>query len=864
MNKLALILFVAAIAGDAFAANINIGPNGCTLADAISAANVNVPVGNCAAGSGSDFIIAPDGWVVTLTSDLPNIVSDMTIRSSTSAGIFYVLGNDQRRVFKVTGSNTELTLQRVEVGGGRVGLLDGYGAGMRIENATVRLEDSVVISNEDTQGFGSGIFVTGGDLTLDRSTVRSNVNGPGVYAVNSSVHVVDSQFVQNPRGGLELSNSDLLVERSLFDERFFGIRGAQSTAQLINSTFATTIPNLDGSPGSFLFSQTSVVSINHVTTVTEFDVRDSFLSASNSVVVRCNLVASTILLNTGNASYFGNCLGSMAVFELLPLAANGGPTRTKAIGQANSGAINGGNPTYCTAVDQRGEPRGASCDVGAYEATGLADVEVTARLQTAAPYVSNQPIVMFADITNHGPGPATNILVDIDADHAFITSANSPYCNAIPCVITSIQPGQTLSVPIQMTLGNFFNSPFSIELSAHTTASSTYSDANENDPLGNNFDTVSHAINEGADLSIIMNRVTNGPFFIGQVIQYQATIQNFGPQTSNGTQLQFTPTGLGSVSFTGCSSTSGLNCNIANIANGSSRNVTIQGTVTASQFNAVATVSASQVDINPFNNVDNTGNGGGTTTADVSVSAAILTSPPVYSLDYIAFNITLATGNSAASNIQIDVDFPGADYIDIQGCADFPCVIPQLAANSQLVLLAQYFAPLAVPGVVDTLSIGVRATPGQQDTNPSNNEVVLVRALNPTADIVAQLSLISTPPFYPGQEIQYRLGVSNDGPNTATSVNITATPQNLSLLSAYGVLCPTVSCTIPQFNAFDGETITLVYRINTLGAFNLTATANATQHDNAAANNTDSSNNGGTAIAPPGSDQIFFNGFDSP
>ena len=321
---------------------------------------------------------------------------------------------------------------------------------------------------------------------------------------------------------------------------------------------------------------------------------------------------------------------------------------------------------------------------------------------------------------------------------------------------------------------------------------------------------------------------------------------------------------MGSVSFTGCSSTSGLDCNIANIANGGSRNVTIQGIVTASQFNAVATVSAMQVDINDLNNVDNTGNGGGVTTADVSVSAEILTSPPVYSLDYMAFNITLATGNSAASNIQLDVDFPGAEYIDVQGCADFPCVIPQLAANSQLVLLAQYFAPLAIPGVVDTWSFGVRATPGQQDTNPSNNEVVIVRALNPVSDIAAQLSLVSTPPFHPDQEIQYALRVSNGGPNAATSINITAIPQNLTLLGAYGVLCQTPNCTIPQFNKFDEENITLVYRINTLGAFNLTATANATQHDNAAANNTDSTNNGGTAIAPPGSDQIFLDGFDSP
>lgn len=868
MNKLALLLFVAAIAGDALAANINIGPNGCTLADAITAANVNAPVGNCAAGSGTDFIIAPDGWVVTLTSDLPNIASDMTIRSASPAGLFFVLGNNQRRVFRITGANTEVTLLRVQVGGGKV---NGEGAGIRIDDATVRLEHSVVVANEAVNAFADGIYVTGGDLTLDHSSILNN-DGVGVSATNSSVQVVDSEFRSNSRDGigvgLSLSNSNLLIERSLFDEDF-GVGGSQTVAQIVNSTFHTSVyPGF--SPGSITFTNASFVTLNHVSARHALELFNSTLSITNSFVGTCDLTFANVILDSNNLNStqgggFFNCLGDEPInYGLLPLADNGGPTQTRALGNPASLAINAGNPTYCTAVDQRGEPRGASCDVGAYEATGFADVEVTARLQTAAPYVSNQPIVMFADITNLGPGPATHILVDIDADFAFVTSANSPYCNAIPCVVTSIQPGQTLSVPIQMTLGNHFNSPFSIELSAHTTASSTYSDANEDDPLGNNVDTVSHAINQGADLSIVMNRVTSGPFFIGQVIQYQAAIQNLGQQTSTGTQLQFTSTGLGSVSFTGCTSTSGLNCNIANVANGGSRNVTIQGTVTASQFNAAATVSATQVDINSFNNVDNTGNGGGVTTADVAVSAAILTSPPVYSLDYLAFNITLATGSSAASNIQLDVDFPGAEYIDIQGCASFPCVIPLLAANSQLVLMAQYNAPLAIPGVVDTLSIGVRATPGQQDSNPSNNEVVIVRALGAVADIAAQLSLISTPPFHPGQEIQYALRVSNGGPNAATSINVTANSQNLTLLGAYGVLCPTVSCSIPRLNAFDEENITLVYRINTVGAFNLTATANATQHDNAAANNTDSSNNGGTAIAPPGSDLIFLNGFDTP
>lgn len=58
---------------------------------------------------------------------------------------------------------------------------------------------------------------------------------------------------------------------------------------------------------------------------------------------------------------------------LAPLADNGGPTLTHAL-LAGSPAINGGHPAGCMdgngdpiTVDQRGEPRGAVCDLGAYE-----------------------------------------------------------------------------------------------------------------------------------------------------------------------------------------------------------------------------------------------------------------------------------------------------------------------------------------------------------------------------------------------------------------------------------------------------------------------------------------------------------------
>jgi CSLREA domain-containing protein len=73
----------------------------------------------------------------------------------------------------------------------------------------------------------------------------------------------------------------------------------------------------------------------------------------------------------GNDIRFGDesCPGITADPKLQPLADNGGPTRTQALG-AGSAAIDVVPPgPGCTATDQRGvsRPRGPACDAGAYE-----------------------------------------------------------------------------------------------------------------------------------------------------------------------------------------------------------------------------------------------------------------------------------------------------------------------------------------------------------------------------------------------------------------------------------------------------------------------------------------------------------------
>lgn len=63
---------------------------------------------------------------------------------------------------------------------------------------------------------------------------------------------------------------------------------------------------------------------------------------------------------------------------LLPLGSNGGWNQTMAL-QAASPAVNAGNPATCPGDDQRGYPREAACDIGAYE-LGSVPFEPTAYL----------------------------------------------------------------------------------------------------------------------------------------------------------------------------------------------------------------------------------------------------------------------------------------------------------------------------------------------------------------------------------------------------------------------------------------------------------------------------------------------------
>ncbi len=252
-------------------------------------------------------------------------------------------------------------------------------------------------------GDGGGIAnLTGGVLRLDASTFAGNRSGDG--ATFMSVSGADGRG-----GGLYCAGDCTLNNVTLSGNAVGtsavgaaaqggGLFVADGTTRLRNVTVAGNTANgtgggmaRAGTTGTIrmrnsLFAGNTGASSNHDCTTN---------LAANVITEGYNLIR----VNNGCASSFaGTDQEGTSGTPLEPLlgglAANGGPTETRALG-AGSPAIDRGDPLGCAGwnpalaqdepltVDQRGEPRPvdgdgdtlATCDVGAFEAPAVAPVQ---------------------------------------------------------------------------------------------------------------------------------------------------------------------------------------------------------------------------------------------------------------------------------------------------------------------------------------------------------------------------------------------------------------------------------------------------------------------------------------------------------
>jgi CSLREA domain-containing protein len=294
--------------------------------------------------------------------------------------------------------------------------------------ATIR--DSVITGN-DADGGGGGIFSSAVDLTIENSRVTENHtrhNGGAIKAGGGRLRIVDSEISGNSATGVSsdglggaifycCQDIALTILRSTLSENeafliggalYLCCGGTGVTREITSSTLSGNTAGMRGgaieTALAMQFAGSTIVG-NSAPETGGISISAKVAKFKNTIVAGnsggdCNGTPSFLNSLGYNLSSDGSCnfvaKGDIGNTEpnAGPLADNGGPTRTHSLGPG-SPAIDGGNPGGCTdfknnplTTDQRalervrdGDGDGDSvCDIGAFE------------LQDPAPTASPTPL----------------------------------------------------------------------------------------------------------------------------------------------------------------------------------------------------------------------------------------------------------------------------------------------------------------------------------------------------------------------------------------------------------------------------------------------------------------------------------------
>ena len=353
---------------------VNTGtPGEVTLRAAIMEANALVGADEIQLPAGTYTLsIAGTGEDAAATGDL-DITDDLTI-SGGGVGATTINGAGLDRVFEVFAGVT-VNLSGVQITGGNVTGING-GGGIR-NLGTLTITNSTVSGNTTPHSFGSGIY-SDNSLTLIDSTVSDNNGGGGGGIMNwaGTLTVSNSTISGNTGnyrgGGIFIRNTATLLNSTISGNRagrwgggLYVHSGATLTLTHCTVSANTYLPGpLCGGRGICNFGATYIKSTIIAGNIAGYysDVFGTLTSWGYNLIGDIN--TQTITPQTGDqigtpASPIDPLLG--------PLQDNGGPTFTHAL-LPGSPAINAGDNTGAPPTDQRGEPRIATVDIGAYEA----------------------------------------------------------------------------------------------------------------------------------------------------------------------------------------------------------------------------------------------------------------------------------------------------------------------------------------------------------------------------------------------------------------------------------------------------------------------------------------------------------------
>jgi prealbumin domain-containing protein len=322
--------FVVNAPGDPGDGVCTTAPGGCTVREAVTTAaqlgtrdTVRIPAGTFQLTQGA---LTPNGDII----------------AGAGARLTTLRADGVAHVFLIQTANNEISGLTLTNGGGQSQAGGALLVASSFAPASATLLNSSVTGNQAIDG--GGVANASGTLTIVGSTISGNTatsggapTGGGVSAASGTTTIVNSTISGNR--AFDEDGTDEIGGGVAGDDATFVLRGAT-----IAGNRATTVAGL-------YLGGTSTASVTH-----------SIVADGTAVAACGGNVAG--LPDDHSISDDASCGFTTANPLLGPLANNGGPTNTQALG-FGSPAINSGST--CSAADQRGRLRDGPCDIGAFE-----------------------------------------------------------------------------------------------------------------------------------------------------------------------------------------------------------------------------------------------------------------------------------------------------------------------------------------------------------------------------------------------------------------------------------------------------------------------------------------------------------------
>ncbi|MGQ0618870.1 MAG: choice-of-anchor Q domain-containing protein [Panacagrimonas sp.] len=302
--------FVLAIAAGALApcsapaATIAVSAN-CSLADAITSANLNSATGGCSAGSGADTLTLPAAADLVLTEELPKLISDITLEGN-GATVRRDPTAPPFRIFSIGEVVNELllptvTIRNTTVSGGSAistgsSAIPGYGGGLLVFGGHVTVTGCRVTANRGDFGGGLSSGLNGNNFaTLDivNSVVSGNQAGTGGGVNGNTFTTITGSTLS---GNTALVGGGVARVASISDSVISGNRAIRGGGLSVKGTMTVTNSTISGNTAATFETNPGIGGGVHI---------------DNDDLIRgtLNLIDSTVSGNTaavGGGLYFGD------------------------------------------------------------------------------------------------------------------------------------------------------------------------------------------------------------------------------------------------------------------------------------------------------------------------------------------------------------------------------------------------------------------------------------------------------------------------------------------------------------------------------------------------------------------------------